>query len=317
MSRMIALIAALSILELGICSSSSMSENSSSTDMPANTESISETANAEQPARLIEEKDQEPVSVSKEKSDEAFVPPKALPGKRLEAKEDKFESESEGNNLKDEQEVREKAYMSADDSNPGAKVDPLLYYQAGCRFMKQKKFNLALQAFTKALELNPKYYEASYRKALVYQLTGYDKYAARRYQDVLKYRPDMDEARINLAALHRKHKHYSGAEEQLRLVIQHNWASWEAHYNLASVLVEANKPEEAMKEFKFCLKTRPNNPQVHNNLGVLFLQKNYPEEALQEFRKAAQLDPKNQTYVSNMKSTQKLIAEKKNKDLTM
>lgn len=329
MSRTLALIATLAIFELSICPTSCMSKNSISSDMPANSESISEMAEAEQPARLIEE-NKDPATTTERASKLKTVTPKydetgktdtgvnakssgvagAKVGKSKDDSKDKDEKD-----LQDEKESAANAYMSHDDS--GEKVDPLLYYQAGLRFMKLKSYQLALDAFNKALEINPKYYEASFRKALVYQLTGYDKYAARRYQDVLKYRPDMDEARINLAALHRKHKHYIGAEEQLEAVIQHNWASFEAHYNLANVLVEDNKMEEALKEYKFCLRLRPGNADLHNNLGVLFLQKEYPDEALQEFRKAAQLAPKNQVFLTNISTASKLIAAKKSKGLAM
>lgn len=311
MSRTIALIAALVILELGICTSACISENSTADSMPANTESISETADAEQPAKLIE---QEPI---KDTAPSKASGAPASKGKSAKASVAEDEEENEQKEMADDKEARANAYMAHDDSNPGAKVDPQVYYQDGLSFMRQKKYQQALDAFSKALELNPKYYEASYRKALVYQLTGYDKYAARRYQDVIRHKPDMIEARINLAALHRKHKHYSGAEEQLQAVIQQNYYSFVGHYNLANVLVEAGRPEEALKEYKICLKLKPKNHMVHNNMGVLFLQKSYPEEALQEFRKASQLAPGNTTYTANIKTAQKLIAEKKAKGLTM
>ena len=324
MSRTIAQIAALAILQLGICSSASMSENSNSADMPANTESISDTAELDQPMK-VETKAPAAAAPTKAAAENTAAPaaprkPIALKGKMEPKKDTSKEDEedaAERKRLADDKEVRANAYMSQDDSNPGMQRDPQIFFETGCRYLKLKKFQAALDAFNKALELNPRYYEASYKKALVYQLTGYDKYAARRYQDVLKYRPDMDEARINLAALHRKHKHYAGAEEQLEMVLAHNFASFEAHYNLANVFVEDNKAEDALREYKVCLKMKPTNPMVHNNLGVLFLQKNYPEEALQEFRRAAQLDPRNQTFTANINATQKMIAEKKNKGLTM
>lgn len=195
--------------------------------------------------------------------------------------------------------------------------DPVAYYNKGCELLKQNKFQDALNHFNKALELNPKYYDASYKKALVYQLTGYDKFAARRYQDILKYRPDMDLARINLAALHHKHKHYKGAEEQLTAVIAHNYHCFEAHYNLANVYIDSQRPEEAIKEFKVCLRMQPQNALVHNNLGVIFLQNKYPEDALLEFRKAANLEPANKTFSANLVLAQKALNKKRSGETTM
>lgn len=200
----------------------------------------------------------------------------------------------------------------------GPKVsDPVAHYNRGCELLKQNQFQAALNHFNKALELNPKFYEASYKKALIYQLTGYDKFAARRYQDILKYRPDMDLARINLATLHHKHKHYKGAEEQLKLVINRNFYCFEAHYNLANVYMDQAKPEEAIKEYKVCLKLQPGNAHVHNNMGVIFLHKKYVDEAVQEFRKAANLEPANKTFSTNLVLAQKMLNKRKSGDLTM
>lgn len=200
----------------------------------------------------------------------------------------------------------------------GKKVgDPIAHYNRGCELLKANRFQDALNDFNKALELNPKYYEASYKKALIYQLTGYDKFAARRYQDILKYRPDMDLARINLATLHHKHKHYKGAEEQLKLVVNRNYYSFEAHYNLANVYLDQQKPEDAIKEYKVCLKLQPTNAHVHNNMGVIFLQKKYVDEAVQEFRKAANLEPANKTFSTNLVLAQKMLNKRKSGDVTM
>ncbi len=195
--------------------------------------------------------------------------------------------------------------------------DPVAYYQKGCELLKENKLQAALNHFNKALELNPKYYEASYKKALIYQLTGYDKFAAKRYQDILKYRPDMDLVRINLAALHHKHKHYKGAEEQLKAVVTHNYYCFEAHYNLANVYIDELKPEEAIKEFKVCLKLQPHNALVHNNMGVIFLQKKYVEEAVQEFHRAANLEPANKTFSGNLVLSQKMLNKKKTGESVM
>jgi Tfp pilus assembly protein PilF len=320
MSRTLALLAALAIFELSICQSPSMSENSTNNAcVPANSESVAEAAEADEPARLIEDGKAQTGGGAKL---EAGVPKYGEVAKTAAAGSEKAcaagkkaDDDLDEKELQDEKETAANAYMSHDDS--GAKTDPLLYYQAGLKFIKDKKYQLALDAFNKALEINPRLYEASYGKGRVYQLTGYDKFAARRFQDVLKYRPDMDEVRMNLASLHRKHKHYSGAEAELEAVIQRRPLAFEAHYNLANVLVEDNKMEQALKEYKLCLKLRPNNANLHNNMGVLFLQKNYPDEALQEFRKAAQLAPKNQMFRSNINAASKLIAEKKNKGASM
>lgn len=193
---------------------------------------------------------------------------------------------------------------------PPLPPDPESPYREGLRFLKAQKYQEALDKFNECLKISPKYYDAWYGKALVYQLTGFDKFAARRYMELLKRRPDMDQARINLAALHRKHKNYEGAEDEYRLVIEHYFYNFAAHYNLANTLLEQKKFEEALKEYKICLKLKPNSPMVHNNMGVIYLEKNYPDVAQQEFKKACSLEPANQLFQKNLNLAKQKIAQK-------
>lgn len=347
MSKLFALVAALAILELNFCAFANAAETDSA-EVPPNTESIGEAAEKSEQSKADEVKAAlrgempEPSNIEAEAdktsaelpteapakkkvskpvlSDDTEPAAESAPKKKKTAKkvvEEEEEEDEDGDVPKADKEQEANAYMAEDDSRIGAHHDPQAQYEEGCMYLKTKQYQKALDCFSRALQLNPRMHEASYKKALVYQLAGYDKFAARRYQDVLRYRPDMDQARINLAALHRKHKHYVGAEEQYRAVIARNYFCFEAHYNLANVLIDLKRPEEAMKEYKVCQKLKPNAAHVHNNIGVLFLQKNYPEEALQQFKKAASLSPQNSTYQTNVKATAKIIAEKKAKGTTM
>lgn len=193
---------------------------------------------------------------------------------------------------------------------PPLPPDPSSPYREGIRFLKSQKYQEALDKFNECLKISPNYYDAWYGKALVYQLTGFDKFAARRYMELLKRRPDMDQARINLASLHRKHQNYEGAEDEYRLVIEHYFYNFAAHYNLANTLLEQKKFEEALKEYKVCLKLKPNNPMVHNNIGVIYLEKNYPDIARQEFQQASALEPANTMFQKNLNLAKQKIAEK-------
>src|ERR1700726_3625781 len=83
MSRTVALIAALCILELGICTSQSISKNiSDATDVPANSESISESADAESQAKHVQPKTiaSKPDAGS---ADDVAVPPVAPPAGKM------------------------------------------------------------------------------------------------------------------------------------------------------------------------------------------------------------------------------------------
>lgn len=196
-------------------------------------------------------------------------------------------------------------------------VDPEYYYKRSRNFVRDGDLQSALNYVNKALELNPEFWEAWYEKAMIYQVTGYDAAAARRYLELIKHRPEMAEAHIGLGSLYRKHHNYELAEGEYKTVIDDNFSSFEAHYNLANVYMEQEKLEPALKEYKVCLKLKPTSGIVHNNLGVIYEKRNFLDEAAQEFTKASHLEPANQQFADNLSEVKVKLGQKSPKSVNM
>lgn len=196
-------------------------------------------------------------------------------------------------------------------------LDPEYYYMQAQAFVKDEDYQSALNYINKALEMNPNYWDAWFYKGFVYQVSGYEAAAARRYLQLLDRKPDMLQARVCLGMLYAKHKNWKLAENEYRKAIGVNYNYFAAHFNLANLMTETGKPEEAIKEYKLCLKLRPKDAQVHNNMGVLFQGKNYLEEAIDEFNQACRLDPSNAKFKGNLQAAKTLLAVKKKYPATM
>ena len=198
-----------------------------------------------------------------------------------------------------------------------ATLDPTYFYQRALSLVKEQRYQDALNYINKALELNPRYFEAWYEKGLIYQLSGYDAAAARRYKALLERKPDMVEAHVSLGTLYRKHKNLSLAAAEYKAAVDLNYYSFAAHYNLANLLMDQKLMEEALKEYKICLRLKPDEAVVHNNIGVIYQQKNYLEEAADEYLKASHLDPARPAYVENLTLVRNRLSKKPSRHVSM
>jgi tetratricopeptide (TPR) repeat protein len=185
--------------------------------------------------------------------------------------------------------------------------DPAPYYAQGLTALKAKRYQEALDCFNRALKIDPNFFKASFQKAVVFQVTGYPEHAIKRYEQLVKYHPEMAEAHINLGSLYRDRDKIR-AEAEFRKAIEIYYYSLPAHYNLANLLLDMGRYEEAMNEYKACLKFNRKTAFIRNNMGVIFQKKKYYEEAAEQFAMACKLSPKNKIFSDNLKMAKKHLA---------
>jgi Tfp pilus assembly protein PilF len=188
--------------------------------------------------------------------------------------------------------------------------DPRRHYLHAKELLAQKQYKACLHEVNKALALNPHYWDAMYVGCLSLQMQERNEEAIRKYRRLVRFKPDMVEAHINLGVLLKKAGQLDEAEKSYRKAIEVNFYKVDPHYNLANLLIEKGDLEAALGELKACLKLAPRNAWVHNNLGVIYQKRNYLEEAAEEFKKALKLEPANRTFESNLKSVQSLMKKK-------
>ncbi len=189
-------------------------------------------------------------------------------------------------------------------------VDPRRHYLLAKDLLHQKQYKACLTEVNKALALNPHYWDAMYVGCLSLQLQERNDEAIRKYRKLVKYKPDMTEAHVNLGVLLKKTGELDEAESEYKKAIEINYYKVDPHYNLANLLIEKGDLEGALGELKACVKLAPRNAWVHNNLGVIYQKRNYLEEAEEQFKKAIKLEPANRTFEQNLKSVQAQLKKK-------
>jgi tetratricopeptide (TPR) repeat protein len=133
-------------------------------------------------------------------------------------------------------------------------------FAQGTQAQEAGRWPEAVQAYRRAAQLDPAYYEACYNLALAAKEAGNLRQSLAAYESALAIRPD----------------------------------SLDARYNFALVLKQSNYPVDAALELERILLTSPNESRAHLALGNLYAQQlRQPARAREHYLKVLDIDPRN------------------------
>lgn len=140
----------------------------------------------------------------------------------------------------------------------GEESDPNAYFHLGEAYVKQKKYNLAIDAYQKALKIDPD-------KSAVHYSLGYLYYELQKYQLAIE-------------------------EYQKSLI--NNPKSAEIYFNLGKSLEGVGRPDLALKEYQKAIDFNPKFADSHNNIGIIYTGYRQMDKAEMEFKQAILINPK-------------------------
>ena len=153
------------------------------------------------------------------------------------------------------------------------------------------KYEEALRAFDKAIELKPDYPLAWYNKGLTLGELGKYEEALRAYDKAIELKPDYPLAWFSKGyALGELGKH----EEELRAydkAIELKPDDPDAWFNKGVALGELGKYEEALRAFDKAIELKRDDPPAWNNKGIALGELGKYEEALRAYDKGIELKP--------------------------
>lgn len=145
-------------------------------------------------------------------------------------------------------------------------------------------------ACLRALEHQPRYWDALHNHGLILQVRGDRAGARRRFIEALRANPQMAQSRNQLGALAMNDGDCREAaaqfEEALKLVPEY----LEARRNLGVCELRLRRFDAAEKTFRQLLLSHPGNVQGHVGVGLSFVERTRWAEALPWFQKATELD---------------------------
>jgi serine/threonine protein kinase len=180
---------------------------------------------------------------------------------------------------------------------PAAEV----FFKYGSECYKKKDYDGAIQNYSKAIELNPRYAEAySDRGNSYYMKDDYDQ-AFTDYNKAIELNPQLAHAYLNRGDIYYGEKEYDQALLDYNRAIQVNPQYAAAYYKrgefyfnayLKNVVEDDGNYDRAIRDYNKAIKLNPQYAVAYNRRGYAFYYKGYYDQAMMDYNKAIELDPR-------------------------
>ena len=153
-------------------------------------------------------------------------------------------------------------------------------------------FNEAIDAYSEVAALDPKNFLAALRVGILF--TRQKKYdlAIPFFQKAIKTKPNFSPALLSYGLMHAQAGNISDAEELFFKVLQIQPNNPAAVHNLFKILFEQHHYEECEKLLSKALTMIKNNQLLYSDYGILAVKQNDPLKAIDMFTKGINLDLK-------------------------
>jgi tetratricopeptide (TPR) repeat protein len=170
------------------------------------------------------------------------------------------------------------------------------YYLLGLAHFEKKEYFLAIKAYTKAVALEPTYWEAYFERAIAHEFNRSYRYAIYDYNTVLELNPQCALAYYNRGTMHfQLHEHEQAAADYAQ-AIKLDPQDALAHFNLGVVYgrldrLKGGYAQKAIECYAKVIELDPKNSEAYYNRGHLYMiKKHYDDQlAIADFQKAAEL----------------------------
>ena len=157
----------------------------------------------------------------------------------------------------------------------------------GNRLMDENDTLRAIEAYRRAIELDPDLPEAHFKLGIAYALVEMQLEQEGRASET-----------VDAKGKTSSEKQFEKAVEAYKKWIDKNPEDDVAHYNLGRTYNKLHKDDEASKEFKQAVKLKPEDTEYQTELGASLIRLAQYHEAIPPLKKAIELDPGNERAIS-------------------
>jgi predicted O-linked N-acetylglucosamine transferase (SPINDLY family) len=154
-----------------------------------------------------------------------------------------------------------------------------------------RRWDAALAAYRRALELKENYPEVYFDLGAVLATTNHPAEAIAAYERALALRPDYFEARLNLGNVLHSQGRMQEAADAYRQVLAKRPDSAEAHNNLGNSLQSLGQLDQAIAEYRRAIALNADHIHALSNLGGALQSVGQFDEAIKVLRHAHQIRP--------------------------
>jgi Flp pilus assembly protein TadD len=175
----------------------------------------------------------------------------------------------------------------------GDEKNPYFHKGLGQAYAQQKKFKDAIEAFRKALALNPYYVDVRNDLGMALVLAGKREEGRKEFLNAFSdpTNPTPEMSAHNLAQSYFEEKNYAEAIHWYRTSIVRNKIYADPYIGLADALMATGHTEEAVAQLEVGVKEAPGDPSLLLYLGEALLKAGRFTEARARLEAAVQKDP--------------------------
>lgn len=170
--------------------------------------------------------------------------------------------------------------------------NPSLYVLKAHTLQLLNRQEEAVQNYSKAIELNNKYFDAYVNRGVIYSQMNKNEEALKDFNKAVEINDKNPAPYINKAILYKKLKNNLAAEVNYEIAIKLNRKDPEAYYNRGLYHSESGNYKEAVKDFSKAIHLDNNFSDAYISRGSCYVNLKKYQEALADFDKAIKLNPK-------------------------
>ena len=176
------------------------------------------------------------------------------------------------------------------------------YNTEGMKALDEAKYEVAVQAFIKAIEADPKDYTAHFNLALAYGFLHKDEEGVAEYRKTLELKPGLYEAQLNAGILLMRRQDPVAALPLFESSVEQRPKEFRPRYYLAEAQLQTGALDRAEASYHLALELDPKSANAELGLAHDLARQGKLPDADPHFRQAASLDPKYRDYLLELAS---------------
>ena len=165
------------------------------------------------------------------------------------------------------------------------------YYNRGLVYQNQKKWDLAVADYNKAIQINPEYAQAYNNRGNLYYYQKKWDLAVADYNKAIQINPEVAQAYNNRGLLYKNQKQWDLALADYNKAIQINPSLAQAYYNRANIYSDQKKWDLALTDYNKAIQINSEDASAYLNRGVLYSKQKKWDSAVADYNKAIQINP--------------------------
>ncbi|BAZ13215.1 tetratricopeptide repeat protein [Calothrix sp. NIES-4071] len=168
---------------------------------------------------------------------------------------------------------------------------PAFYSNRGNVYADQKKSDLAIADFTKAIQINPQLAEAYSNRGVVYADQKKSDLAIADFTKAIQINPQLAEAYTNRGLVYKDQKKSDLAIADYTKAIQINPQDAQAYNNRGLVYADQEKSDLAIADYTEAIQINPQFADAYYNRAIVYASDKKSDLAIADFTKAIQINP--------------------------